>query len=225
METEAPSFAPLSKEGLSMLLYFKPAACSLASRIVLLELGLPFEAVEVDTQGGRTKAGADYRRINPKGYVPALEIEPGTVITENPAVLQYLADRAPEARLAPAAGTLDRVRLQEWLNFIASELHKAFSPYFHGHALEASEKARVEATLLRRIDDVETGLADGRSFLLGETFSVADAYLFVVLNWTNFIGVDLARWPHISAFMTRMLARPAVREALAAEGLLQDEAA
>lgn len=208
-----------------MLLYFKPGACSLASRIVLLELGLPFEAIEVDTQAGTTKAGSDYRDINARGYVPALEVEPGVIVTENPAVLQYLADRAPGAGLAPAAGTLERVRLQQWLNFISSELHKAFSPYFRGQALEEAEKPRVEATLLRRIGDVETGLSDGRSFLLGETFSVADAYLFVVLNWASFIGVDLARWPRISAFMTRMLARPAVYEALAAEGLLRDEAA
>ncbi|MGQ3210126.1 glutathione binding-like protein [Shinella sp.] len=208
-----------------MLLYFKPGACSLASRIVLIELDLPFVAMAVDTQAGTTKAGADYRRINPKGYVPALEVAPGVIVTENPAVLQYLADHVPEAGLAPAAGTLDRVRLQEWLNFISAELHKAFGPYFHGDVLQGPEKARVEATLLRRIDDVEAGLSDGRSFLLGTVFSVADAYLFVVLNWASFIGVDLARWPCISAFMTRMLARPAVRKALAAEGLLQDEAA
>ena len=207
-----------------MLLYFKPGACSLSSRIVLTELGLPFEAVKVDTEAGTTENGRDYRAINPKGYVPALEIEPGAVITENPAILQYLADRAPQTGLAPAAGSIERVRLQEWLNFTSSELHKAFSPWFSGRPLEGEEKARAESNLARRIGDVEQGLADGRPFILGDIFTVGDAYLFVVLNWTGFIGVDLARWPHVAAYMTRIGARPAVREALAAEGLLQSEA-
>ena len=208
-----------------MRLYFKPGACSLSSRITLTELGLPFEAIQVDTEAGTTAAGGDYRAINPKGYVPALEIEPGTVITENPAILQYLADRAPEAGLAPAPGTIDRVRLQEWLNFTSSELHKAFGPWFSGRPLGGEDKARAEATLARRIGDVERGLADGRAFVLGERFTVADAYLFVVLNWTGFIGVDLTRWPKVAEYVARVASRPAVRRALAAEGLLASEAA
>jgi glutathione S-transferase len=208
-----------------MLLYFKPGACSLSSRIILTELGLPFEAVQVDTDAGTAENGTDYRAINPKGYVPALEIEPGVVITENPAILQYLADRVPQAGLAPAVGTLDRARLQEWLNFTSSELHKAFSPWFSGRALEADDKVRVEANLARRIGDVEHGLSDGRPYVLGQSFSVADAYLFVVLNWANFIRRDLAAWPNVAAYVARVAARPAVHQALAAEGLIQSEAA
>ena len=207
-----------------MLLYFKPGACSLSSRIVLTELGLPFGAVKVDTDAGTTQDGSDYRAVNPKGYVPALEISPGTVITENPAILQYLADLVPKAGLAPLAGTIERVRLQEWLGFTSSELHKAFSPWFSGRPLGGEEKSRAEANLDRRIGDVEQGLSDGRSFILGETFTVADAYLFVVLNWSGFIGVDLAQWPKVAAYAARISARPAVRAALAAEGLLHDEA-
>ena len=208
-----------------MLLYFKPGACSLSSRITLTELGLPFRAVQVDTDAGTAENGTDYRTINPKGYVPALEIEPGVVITENPAILQYLADLDPQDGLAPIAGTLERVRLQEWLNFTSSELHKAFSPWFSGRALEGDEKARVETNLARRIGNVERGLSDGRPYILGQNFSVADAYLFVVLNWANFIGRDLTAWPQVAAYVARVAARPAVHKALAAEGLIQSEAA
>lgn len=208
-----------------MRLYFKPGACSLSSRITMTELGVPFEAVRVDTETGKTEAGADFRAINPKGYVPALEITPGTVITENPAILQYLADSHPSARLAPPAGTLERARLQEWLNFTSSELHKAFAPYFGGRALEGAEKERAEAQLSRRIGDVARGLSDGRSFILGDAFSVADAYLFVVLNWTNFIGVSLDRWPEVARYFARLAARPAFQSAMRAEGLIKDDAA
>lgn len=208
-----------------MRLYFKPGACSLSSRITMTELGVPFEAVRVDTATGRTEAGADFRAINPKGYVPALEIAPGTVITENPAILQYLADSHPAARLAPPAGTLERARLQEWLNFTSSELHKAFTPYFGGRTLEGAEKERAEANLARRIGDVARGLSDGRAFILGDAFSVADAYLFVVLNWTGFIGVSLDRWPEVARYVARLAARPAFRSAMQAEGLIKGDAA
>ncbi|MBY5775326.1 glutathione transferase GstA [Rhizobium leguminosarum] len=208
-----------------MLLYFKPGACSLSIRIVLMELDLPFESVEVDTQAGLTLDGADYRTINPKGYVPALQIEPGFVLTENPVILQYLADLRPQAGLAPTAGMLERVRLQEWLNFTSSELHKAFAPWFSGRTFEEGEQSRAETNLARRIDDVERGLSDGRPFVLGQSFTVADAYLFVVLNWTGFIGFDLARWPTVAAYVARVAQRPVVRAALVAEGLLQLEAA
>ncbi|MEJ1117136.1 glutathione binding-like protein [Phyllobacterium sp. CCNWLW109] len=208
-----------------MLLYFKPGACSLSIRIVLMELDLPFESVEVDTLAGLTINGADYGTINPKGYVPALQIEPGIVLTENPAVLQYLADLRPQSGLAPTAGTLDRVRLQEWLNFTSSELHKAFAPWFSGRAFEEGEQSRAEINLSRRINDVERGLSDGRPLVLGQTFTVADAYLFVVLNWTGFIGFDLGRWPKVAAYVARIAQRPVVRAALIAEGLLQEEAA
>lgn len=208
-----------------MLLYFKPGACSLSARIVLNELNLPFEAVQVDTDIGRTANGSDYLAINPKGYVPALEVSPGLVLTESPAILQYLADQVPEAALAPDAGTLEHVRLQEWLNYTSSELHKAFAPWFSGRALEGNDKARAEANLARRIDHVEHALSDGRAYILGQNFTVADSYLFVVLNWANFINLDLGRWPQAAAFAARIAARPAVREAIVAEGLTMDEAA
>ena len=198
-----------------MRLYFKPGACSLASRIVLAELGLSYEAVELDTEAGRTADGRDYRQVNPKGYVPALEFEPGEVLTENPAILQFLADRYPSAGLAPEAGTLERARLQEWLNFTASELHKAFSPFFSGRTLSDDEAGRARGALERRLGDVDRQLSDGRSFALGERFGVADAYLFVVLGWTGAVGVRLDAWPSVAAYVERVAARPAVRLAVA----------
>ncbi|MFD0386856.1 glutathione S-transferase C-terminal domain-containing protein [Tistrella bauzanensis] len=147
------------------------------------------------------------------------------ILTENAAILQYLADIAPEAAIAPAAGTIERVRLQEWLNFTASELHKSFSPWFSGRTLEDDETSRAEAMLFRRIGDVERALSDGRPFILGPTFTIADAYLFVVLNWSKFIDISLARWPAVAAYVGRIGSRPAVRAALVAEGLIQPEAA
>jgi glutathione S-transferase len=208
-----------------MQLYFKPGACSLSSRIVMHELDMPFSAMRVDTNTGVTEAGADYLAVNPLGYVPALEIAPGVVITENPAILQYLADQAPQAGLAPAAGTLARTRMHEWLNFTSSELHKAFGPWFSGRPLDGAEKTRASDTLARRIGHVERALSDGRDFILGGSFSVTDAYLFVVLSWTNFIGEDMDRWPSVAAYLQRIAARSAVRQAMAEEGLLQTEAA
>ncbi|SIQ30229.1 glutathione S-transferase [Rhizobium sp. RU20A] len=208
-----------------MRLYLKPGACSLSSRIVLTELGATFDAEQVDTQAGLTETDADYRRVNPKGYVPALELDDGTVLTENPAILQFLADTHPAAALAPPVAILERARLQEWLNFTASELHKAFSPYFRGHPLDATEGQQAADRLARRVGDVAHGLADGRSFILGNAFTVADAYLFVVLNWSHAIGFDLTRWPRVGAYVARIAERPSVREALRAEGLLAGEAA
>ncbi len=206
-----------------MRLYFKPGACSLASRITLIGAGAAFEAVKVDTEAGLTETGASYRAINPKGYVPAIELPDGAVVTENPAVLQYLADAHPAAGLAPAAGTLERTRLQEWLNFTSSELHKAFAPYFSGQALSPADKEQADQCLARRIGDVAHGLADGRRYILGDAFSVADAYLFVVLNWTGFIGFSLDSWPLVKAYCQRVSALSAVREAMRQEGLLGQE--
>lgn len=208
-----------------MRLYFKTGACSLSVRIALNELGISHDSVQVNTATGLTEVGENYQSINPKGYVPALKLDNGNVITENPAVLQYLADLKPAAGLAPANGTIERVHLQEWLNFIASELHKSFSPYFSGRDLEPGEKERVEANLFRRISDIERVLSDNRSFILGDAFTVADAYLFVVLNWTNFIGIDLARWPHAAAYMKNIAVRPSVHQALMFEGLIKKDAA
>lgn len=208
-----------------MKLYFKPGACSMSARIVMIELGLNFDAVKVDTVSGRTETGADYRIINPKGYVPALEIAGDTILTENPAILQYLADAHPESGLAPSPGTLLRARQQEWLNFTSSELHKAFGPYFRGKPLDDDEKAQADRQLARRVGNVEEGLSDGRNFILGDSFSVADAYLFVVLNWSGFIGFSLDRWPHVASYVARIAARPASREAMRQEGLLAPEVA
>lgn len=203
-----------------MRLYFKPGACSLAARIVLIELGQPFEAIRVDTGSGRTEQGRDYRGVNPRGYVPALETDTGQIITENPAILQYLADLDPSAALAGPAGGLERVRLQEVLNFVSSELHKAFSPFFTGVPLSEAGATAARTALSRRIGDVEHSLSDGRPFILGPAMTVADAYLFVVLNWTGFIGMDLDPWPRVAAYVGRMGDRASVRAALMQEGLL-----
>lgn len=202
-----------------MRLYFKPGACSMSTRIVLIELGLAFDPVKVDTDAGLTHEVVDYRTINPKGYVPALELDDGSVLTENAAILQYLADANPHSNLAVAKTPFDRAQQQEWLSFASSELHKAFSPYFSGAPLEA-EKELVDLKLARRIGDVERALSDGRKFILGGSFTVADAYLFVVLNWSGFIGLDLDRWPHVASYLKRLADRPAVQGALVQEGFM-----
>lgn len=205
-----------------MRLYFKPGACSLASRIVMIELGCAFEGVKVDTDTGLTEQGENYRLINPRGYVPALQLDDGRVITENPAVLQYLGAMA-SGSLVPAADSWERVRLQEALNFISSELHKAFSPFFNGSAV-GERLAPAHAMLARRIGDIERMLADGGPYLLGEQMTVADIYLFVVLNWAGFIDVSLADWPPVTEFMALMRGRASVETALRQEGLLKADA-
>lgn len=202
-----------------MKLYYAPGACSLSPHIALREAGLPFTLEKVDTKSKRTETGVDFTTINPRGYVPALELDSGEVLTEGAAIVQYIADLRPEAGLAPEAGTLARARLQEELNFIASELHKAFSPLFNPLI---GEDARHEATekLTRRFNDVERKLADGRSYLLGESFSVADAYLFVVTSWAKHKSIALDPWPRLQAFMGRLSERVTVRQAMQAEGLV-----
>ncbi len=202
-----------------MQLYYKPGACSLASHIVLEELGQPFDIERVDTAAGTTETGADFAAINPKGYVPALRLDDGQVLTEGAAILQFLADRRPDAGLAPAAGTLSRARLQEHLNYVASELHKAFGPFFAANATEA-DKARAEDSVAVKFDRIEADLADGRHYLMGDAFSVADAYLFVVASWARPSGIDLERWPNLRAYVTRVARRHAVRRAMRSEGLL-----
>lgn len=198
-----------------MNLYFSPSACSLASHITLHELGLPFTAVKVDLKQKRTAAGADFWAINPKGYVPALQLESGEVLTEGPTVLQYLADRKPELGLAPGAGSLARYRLQEWLGFINSEIHKSFSPLFSPETAETERRASVEK-LGKRFAHVEKTL-QSQPFLLGEQFTVADAYLYTVVAWSKFVGVDLASWPALQAHQARVAQRPSVQAAHRAE--------
>jgi glutathione S-transferase len=200
-----------------MKLYMHSGACSLSPHIVCRELGLPVDLIAVDWHTRRTTAGDDYLPINGNGYVPALALEDGETLTEGPAIVQYLADLRPEAQLAPAHGTPARTRLQSWLNFITSELHKPMvmlmDPAF------APARDALHARVGKRLDWLSRELAG--PFLMGERFTVADAYLFVCLNWSPFNGVDLARWPALTAFMARVGARPKVQEALAAEGLVR----
>jgi glutathione S-transferase len=193
-------------------LYFKNGACSLSPHIVLREAGLPFDLIAVDTKAGKTAAGEDFKKINPKGYVPTLQLDDGQVLTEGVAIVQYLADRKPEAQLAPRAGSMERYRLIEWLNYIATELHKGTPP-----ANSPPEvKEAVREARLAKYGFVAEQLAH-REFLLGERFTVADAYLFTVLTWSKGRGIELDRWPALKAYFDRIAARPAVREALAAE--------
>jgi glutathione S-transferase len=201
-----------------MKLYYAPGTCSLSPHIVAREAGLPLTLVRVDNKNKKTESGEDYRAINPKGYVPLLELDNGARLSEGPAIVQYLADLAPAAKLAPANGTFERYQLQEWLNFITSEVHKQFSPLFDATMPdEAKEKFRNK--LASRFDWVAEQLR-GRDYLMG-SFTVADAYLFAVLGWTKFTGPDLARWPALQQYVDRIAARPRVQEALKAEGLLK----
>lgn len=198
-----------------MKLYFSPGACSLSPHIVMRELGIDFTPVKVDLGTKKTADGADFKAVNPKGYVPAIQLEDGRVLTEGPAIVQFLADQKPEAGLAPAAGTWERYRLQETLNFISTEIHKQFSPLFNA-ANPDSVKDAQKTKLAQRFDEIEPTLAR-QPYLTGDTFSVADAYLFTVLGWSKYFNIDLSRWPGIHAFVERTAARPAVVAALAYE--------
>jgi len=206
-----------------MKLYYKPGACSMASHIILNEIGTSFDLDKTDTQAGRTESGEDFRKISPNGYVPALVTDGGDIITENPAVLQYLADQAPGAELAPPNGTLERTRLQEALNFVSSELHKSFSRFFSGTELDGEARQRAEAGVGRRVAHIERSLADGRSYLLGDRFTVVDAYAFVVLNWAGFVGLSLDAWPKTQVYVARVAARPSAVKAMVTEGLIKQE--
>lgn len=201
-----------------MKLYHSPGACSLSPHIVLHESGLPFEAIRVNLKTHQLPDGSNYRHINPLGYVPLLELDDGTRLSEGPAIVQYIADQVPGKQLAPAAGTLQRYQMQSWLNLIATELHKGFSPLFNP-ATPADFKPSVTERLLARMAWVDTQLAD-RAYLLGDQFSVADAYLFTVTGWGGYVKVDLSGLTHITAFRQRMSQRPGVQAALRAEGLL-----
>lgn len=201
-----------------MKLYYATGACSLSPHIVLSELGLPYELVKVELSTHLTADGRDYTAINPKGYVPAVQLDDGALLTEGPAIVQYLADQKPAAGLLPPAGTLERARVQEWLTFVGTELHKSFSPLFNP-AASADWKAAALANIERRFAFIEKALA-GRDYLTGADFCVADAYLFTVLNWTKFVKIDLAPWPALAAFHQRVMARPAVQKAMREEGLI-----
>jgi glutathione S-transferase len=200
-----------------MKLYYSPGACSLAAHIVLRETGLKFEAEKVDLKGKRTSSGADYMRINPKGYVPALELDNGNILTEVGVIIQYLADQKPDLSLVPKAGTLERYREMEWINFISTEIHKTFSPLWKPNTPE--ETKQNQRTLLATRFDYLVKQMEGKQYLMGETFTVADAYLYTVVNWTSLLKFDLAPWPILQTYMARVATRPAVVETLRAEGL------
>ena len=202
-----------------MKLYYSPGACSLSPHIVSREAGIPVELQKVSTKDKTMEGGGDYWQVNGKGYVPALKMDDGQVLTEGPAIVQYLADQKPESGLAPKNGTPERYRLQEWLNFITAEIHKGFSPLFRPNTPE-EYKAISKENLGKRFDWLDKQLA-GKDYLMGKTFTVADAYLFVVLGWTKPTAIDLSRWPNLAAYHARVAARPKVKEAMVAEGLVK----
>ncbi len=202
-----------------MKLYFAPGACSMAPHIVLREAGYTFELAKVDLAQKTAANGADYTKINPKGYVPALQLDDGQILTEGVAILHYLADQKPQCNLAPKAGTMARYRLLEWMNFIASEVHKTLGALYNPR-ITAEWKANQLSVFGQRCEFLEQRLSNN-PYLMGDTFSVADAYLFTVLNWTHHLGVDMGRWPALGTYMARVAARPAVQNTMAAEGLLK----
>jgi len=202
----------------AMKLFLTPGACSLSPHIVLHEAGLPFETEKVDLKSKRTESGADFLSINPKGAVPALQLDNGEVLTEGVAIVQFLADQKPETGLAPQNGTLSRYRLQEWLNFVSTELHKGFSPLFNPALPDAAKEIQKQG-IAKKLQHLDRHLAD-HPFLMGQTFTVADAYAFTILNWTKHFGVDLAPYPNVAAFMQRVASRPGAQAAMRAEGLI-----
>jgi glutathione S-transferase len=200
-----------------MKLYYAPGACSMAPHIVLHEAGIDATIEKVDLRAKKTESGADFLKINPKGYVPALQLDDGSVLTEAAVIMQYLADRAPGAKLAPPNGTMERYRLQEMLNFITSELHKAFSPLFDPSLPEPARKPILDR-IGKRLDLVEKQL-EGKQYLFGDAFTIADAYLATIVNWSGHVTLDLSKWPNIKAYRKRVLDRPGAKAVLKAEGL------
>lgn len=200
-----------------MKLYYHPGACSLSPHIVLREAGLAFEPMLADLKAHKLADGSDYYAVNPKGYVPVLELDDGQRLSEGPAIVQYIADQVPTKHLIPAAGTMGRYRAQEWLNFISTELHKGIGGLLNP-AMPADAKALMKTKAVGRLTWVDSQL-EGKDYLMGTAFSVPDAYLFVVTSWTDHVGIDISALSNLQAFMARMKSRPAVQEALAAEGL------
>ncbi|MDT7513786.1 glutathione transferase GstA [Rhodoferax mekongensis] len=202
-----------------MKLYYSQGACSLSPHIVMHEAGLAFEAIPAPTKTHQLPDGTDFYTINPLGYVPYLTLDDGRSLHEGPAIVQYLADLVPEKKLAPANGTFERYKLQEWLTFIGTELHKSFSPLFNPAAPDAT-KEQAKQTLAKRLAWVDSELA-GKDYLLGDQFTVADAYLFTVTNWARIVKVDLSTFANLLAYRTRVSERPGVQAAMRAEGLLK----
>jgi glutathione S-transferase len=200
-----------------MKLYYLPGTCSLASFISLIEVGIHFEPVLVDRKTRKLPDGRDYATLNPKGYVPALELDDGEILTENTALLPYIADLNPGAKLAPPIGTMLRIRLHEWLAYVNGELHKNFSLLFNPTVPDAMKQIARD-NIARRVSYIEDKLGD-KSYLLGDDFSVADAYLYVILSWRQKLGVDISKFPKVTALYERVRARPSVQAARKAEGL------
>ncbi|MES0863182.1 glutathione transferase GstA [Ruegeria sp. SCPT10] len=201
-----------------MKLYYKAGACSLASHIMLNEVGETFEIEAVDTTKGQTESGRNYKEINANGYVPTLEVEDGVYLSEGVAILQHIADTHADHAYSPPLGSVERARLQQFLNYAAAELHKAWGPLFSDSSTDA-EKAAAEAKVRSKFDYLEKVLSDGRSYLVAEMFSVADAYTFVLIYWANFKAIDLSAWPNIAAYVDRIADRESVNAAFIAEGL------
>jgi glutathione S-transferase len=202
-----------------MKLFYSPGACSLSPHIALLEAGIPFTLSKVDLKTKKFESNNDFNSVNGKGYVPALQLDDGEILTEGPAIVQYIADQKPAAGLAPAVGTIERYKLQEWLNFISSEIHKPMGSMFNP-ALTADWKEAVQATLSKRLDWLSKKL-EGKQYLMGEKFSVADGYLFTILGWAKMVSFDLGKWPVIQQYVARVGQRPKVLEAMKAEGLVK----
>jgi glutathione S-transferase len=202
-----------------MKLYYSPGACSLSPHIALHESGLAFEAIAAPTKTHKLPDGTDYYTVNPLGYVPFLTLDNGKSLREGPAIVQYIADQVPDKHLAPANGTFERYQLQEWLTFIGTELHKTFSPLFVPTTPAETKSASMER-LQSRLKWVD-GELSGKQYLMGNTFTVADGYLFVVTNWAQYVGLDLNGYPNLVAFRARVAARPAVIAAMKAEGLIK----
>jgi len=201
-----------------MKLYYSPGACSLSPHIIVCEAELPIELIKVDLESKLTETGEDFRQLNPNGYVPLLILDDGNRLTEGPAIVQYLADQAPGKKLVPPAGTFERYQLQQWLNFISTEIHKSFSPLFNPVAPEAA-KELATTILMTRLETVAE-LLSSQPFLLGDNFSVADAYLFVTLSWGQYVNIDISRWPALARYADRISERPAVQKAMKEEGLI-----
>jgi len=205
-----------------MKLYYYPGACSLAPHIVAREAGIDFTLEKVDLANRTTETGANYLAVNPKGYVPALGLQDNSVLTEASAIIQYLADSQPAADLAPTHGSMERYRLLEWLGFISTEIHKGFGPLWNPATPDAV-KAATKERLASRFALLNETLGK-QPFLMGDKFTIADAYLFTVVNWTNFHGIDISSFPNLQAFQARIASRPAVQQALEAEGLTKKAA-
>lgn len=201
-----------------MKLYYSPGACSLSPHIVACEAEIPIELIKVDLESKRTETGDDFRQLNPNGYVPVLILDDGNRLTEGAAIVQYLADLVPDKKLIPPAGTFERYKLQQWLNFISTEIHKSFSPLFNAAAPEAA-KELATSILTARLETVAEHLSS-KSYLLGENFTVADAYLFVMLSWGQYVNIDISRWPALARFADKISERPAVQKAMKEEGLI-----